>query len=58
MRGWSASETEPGWRTYLIDEMRDAAALADSFAGARAGYNPDDTRMRQIYCRIEGSAGT
>jgi hypothetical protein len=40
--GWSASATEPGWRMFLVDGMRDVAALAEGFGGARAGYNPDD----------------
>jgi hypothetical protein len=53
VRGWSASETAPGWRTYLTSEMRDPAALADGFAGSRPGYNPGDPRMREVYCRVE-----
>jgi hypothetical protein len=57
VRGWSASETAPGWRTYLVDQMRDTAALADAFEGSREGYNPDDTRMQRIHCRIEPEPG-
>ena len=57
VRGWSASETAPGWRTYLIDEMRDTAALADSFSGTREGYNPADSRMIRIFCRLGGGSG-
>ena len=53
VRGWSASDTTPGWRSYLISEMRDTAALADSFGGTREGYNPNDSRMTHIYCRVD-----
>ena len=57
VRGWSASETSPGWRMYLIDRMHDVAALAESFDGPRGEYNPDDSQMVRVYCRIEGEAG-
>ena len=57
VRGWSASETAPGWRTYLVDQMRDTAALADPFTGTREGYNPDDSRMIRIHCRLDGAEG-
>ena len=53
VRGWSASDTSPGWRMYLADQMRDTAALADSFAGPRPGFNPEDSRMTRIYCRVD-----
>ena len=51
--GWSASEGAPGWRKYLVHEMHDINALAESFDGPRAGYNPEDRQMRQMYCRLE-----
>jgi hypothetical protein len=50
--GWSASAIEPGWRMYLVEEMRDVAALAEPFDGARPGYNPDDPHFVRIYCQI------
>ncbi|MFL5576881.1 MAG: hypothetical protein ACJ79S_13020 [Gemmatimonadaceae bacterium] len=56
VRGWSESEAAPGWRTYLISEMQGAAALAEGFAGEREGFNPDDSRMVRIYCRLEEMA--
>ena len=52
--GWSSSDPEPGWRTYLVDQMRDTAALAEGFSGTREGYNPNDSRTARIHCRIEG----
>jgi len=54
--GWSKSEPEAGWRTYLVREMADVQVLAERFAGPRPGYEPDDRRMGQIYCRLEADA--
>ena len=51
--GWSATETEPGWRNYLVREMHDVQALAESFAGPREGYNPESAQVRQVFCRLE-----
>jgi len=51
--GWSSSEGGPGWRTYLTDKMHDTAALAEPFTKTRPEYNPDDSRMTRVYCRIE-----
>jgi hypothetical protein len=53
--GWSASEGSPGWRKYLVREMHDIQALAESFAAPREGYNPEDRQMRQIFCRLEAA---
>lgn len=52
--GWSRSESEPGWRSYLVREMVDVHVLAEPFAQARAGYNPSDEAFRQVYCRVGG----
>ena len=51
--GWSQSETAPGWRNYLVRDMHDIHALAEPFAGPRAGYNAADAAFRQVYCRLE-----
>lgn len=51
--GWSASEGAPGWRKYLVVDMHDIHALAESFDGPRPGYNPEDRQMRQMFCRLE-----
>jgi hypothetical protein len=51
--GWSRSETAPGWRNYLVHDMHDIHALAESFPGPRAGYNAEDAAFRQVYCRLE-----
>ena len=51
--GWSATETEPGWRNYLVHDMYDLHALAESFEGPRSGFNPESVRFRQVYCRLD-----
>lgn len=53
VRGWSKSDSEPGWRMFLVSQMQDVAAMAEAFEGPRGGFNPDDTQMEKIYCRIE-----
>jgi hypothetical protein len=51
--GWSASEGAPGWRKYLVGDMHDVHALAETFEAPRPGYNPEDRQMRQVFCRLE-----
>ena len=53
--GWSKSDPDPGWRMYLVTEMRDVAATAEAYAGTRPGYNPDDGRMAEVYCRLDAA---
>ena len=54
VRGWSASDTSPGWRMFLVDRMEGVAALAESFPEPRPEYNPDDSQMVRVYCKLEG----
>jgi hypothetical protein len=57
VRGYSESGAGPGWRTYLLTEMRNVRALKEVFASARPGYNPTDGSMRLVYCQLPpGSA--
>ena len=44
--GWSRTETEPGWRNYLVREMHDVHVLAEPFEGPRPDYNPDFAAFR------------
>jgi predicted DNA-binding transcriptional regulator YafY len=57
VRGHSDSGARPGWRTYLLTEMRDVRALEETFPSARAGYNPTDGSMRLVYCRLPPDSG-
>jgi hypothetical protein len=51
--GWSESRPEPGWRNYLVRDMHDVHALADTFEGPRPRYNAFDPQVRQVFCRLE-----
>jgi hypothetical protein len=53
--GWTKTDTEPGWRNYLVRDMYDVHVLAESFSGPRPGFNPHTPRIRQIFCQLEGS---
>ena len=44
--GWSRTETEPGWRNYLVREMFDVHVLAEPCTGTRREYNPTDPAFR------------
>src|SRR4051812_7359335 len=57
VRGWSKSDPEPGWRMFRLDGMQDVAAMAEAFEAARGGYNPEDTQIARVYCRLEPAAG-
>jgi hypothetical protein len=52
VRGYSESRAEPGWRTYLLSQMRSVRQLEDTFQRARTGYNPTDGSMRIVYCQM------
>ena len=51
--GWSATETAPGWRNYIVRDMYDLQALAEDFQGPRVGFNPESERFRQVFCVLE-----
>ncbi len=51
--GYSRSDPEGGWRTYLVPEMHRVQVLDETFAGHRPGYNPSDERMVRIFCGLE-----
>ena len=56
--GWSESRPEPGWRNYLVRDMHDVHALADTFEGPRPRYNAFDPQVRQVFCRLDPVATT
>src|SRR3990170_7132739 len=57
VRGYSESGAGPGWRTYLLTQMRLIRALEEPFASVRPGYNPAHGSMQVVYCQLPpGSA--
>ncbi len=53
VRGHSKSEPRPGWRHYLLTEMRNVKVLEETFDKSRPGFKPHDRRMTTIYCKLE-----
>jgi hypothetical protein len=51
--GWTRTDTEPGWRNYLVGDMQNVHVLAEPFPGPRPGFNPRTPQMRQIFCELE-----
>ncbi len=51
--GYSRTDPEGGWRTYLAGEMHHLQVLDETFGGPRPGYNPHDGRMVQVFCGLE-----
>ncbi len=54
--GYSRSDPEGGWRNYLTTDVSNLQMLDETFAGPRTGYNADDSRMREVHCRLVGAA--
>jgi predicted DNA-binding transcriptional regulator YafY len=50
--GYSESDDEPYWRSFVVDEIEFLVMLDEKFKTPREGYNPDDTTMTEIYCRL------
>ena len=56
VRGHSESAAGPGWRTYLLSQIRHVRPLEETFKRAREGYNPTDGSMRLVYCQVPRDA--
>jgi predicted DNA-binding transcriptional regulator YafY len=51
--GHSNSGERPGWREFLLSEIRNAAALNENFAGPRPGYKPDGgKKFNSVTCAL------
>ncbi len=50
--GYSKSASEPPWRLYLVSKMSSLEITDQSFNGIRPEYNPNDSMMSTIYCRV------
>jgi hypothetical protein len=49
--GFSNSGELPGWRLYYINELISVSVCSEKFQVTRSGYNPNDSRMSQIFAR-------
>lgn len=52
LSGHSASNEGPGWRLYLTGEMSNLTMEDETFTGVGEQYNPNDSAMSEIFCRI------
>ena len=50
--GQSKSNTVPDWRPFTVSKIQDLEVTGRSFSGTRPGYNPNDSRMTVIHCRL------
>jgi hypothetical protein len=50
--GYSRSDPDGGWRTFLVAATRAVQMLPEEFSGPRAGFNPRDGRLLEIYCQL------
>lgn len=50
--GYSRSDPDGGWRSFLLERMWAAQLLPQHFEGARPGYNPADPRMQRVICAL------
>lgn len=52
VEGYTESDRKPYWRSYSVEKMDFLVLLDETFTDARAGYNPDDKTMEEIYYRL------
>jgi len=50
--GFSDLRESVGWKLYRASEIRGIELTGDTFTGGRSGYDPDDTGMENVYCRV------
>ena len=59
--GHSRTDPQGGWRNYRLDDLSRLQMLPETFDSPRPGFNPNDSRMREVYCaltkRDEGMTG-
>ena len=52
IEGGSNSSKDLGWRQFIIENIEKLVLLDSKFVDIREGYNPNDSRMSQIYMAI------
>jgi hypothetical protein len=53
LRGASRSGEPAGWKMFRADEISGLSVTFESFTAPRAGYDPVDTVITFVNCRIE-----
>lgn len=49
---WQTSGLKPGFRDFRVGKLSELSITAATFASARRGYNPNDSTMDRILCRL------
>ena len=49
--GLSRSGDRRGWRMYLLSDIRNLVVENETFKSTRPDYNPNDSRMNEIFAR-------
>jgi hypothetical protein len=49
--GFSRTTDRPGWRLYLLSDIRNLVAKGATFERTRPGYRSNDSRMTQIFAK-------
>lgn len=50
--GGSSSNISKGWKLFSVTEISNLKVLDGIFQKIRYGYNPKDSAMSRIYCKI------
>jgi hypothetical protein len=50
--GYSDSYNPVSWKLLRLDELSSLSITEDAFSGPRPQYNPQDSIMTSIYCRL------
>jgi len=53
LSGWQTEGPRgDGWRGYHVNKISDLKILDENFHNVRPGYNPHDSTMAKIICRV------
>ncbi|MCB4862357.1 WYL domain-containing protein [Sphingobium sp. PNB] len=52
LSAWQISGIRPGWRDFHVEKLRAMSTTGQTFAMPRKGYNPMDTTMTRVVCRL------
>lgn len=52
LSAWQLSGTGSGWRDFHVSKLSALSTTAETFSGARPGYNPRDETIDRVVCRL------
>jgi len=52
LSAWQVTGTNPGWRDFHVAKASGLSKAGGNFAGPRPGYNPNDSTLQRIVCRL------